>query len=221
MIQAEGLILAGGMSRRMGVHKGSLTCNGESFTEILVRELKQEVETVWLSVGCKAQGGGCRAVQEMKDAANGRCAVYERENRVSGCRTVQDIYAGCGPIGGLHAGLTVCGSEFLLVAACDMPLLKAKLFSFLYEELRQRGQKRRYDGVVPVTGEGIHPLAAVYRKSAAGIFKEQIEAGNYRLRDALGRLDILYIDVAGEAYFARMLQNINTPQDYASVKCGG
>lgn len=43
MIQADGLILAGGKSSRMGGHhKGSLTYKDETFTKILVRELKRK-----------------------------------------------------------------------------------------------------------------------------------------------------------------------------------
>lgn len=195
MMEAEGMILAGGKSSRMGgIHKGSLRWGNATFTEILTRELKKEVGTVWLSCG-----------REIKEPA-------------TGCRPVQDIYIGCGPIGGLHAGLTVCGGDTLLVAACDMPFLKAELFSYLYGELSRQEKVMNgrpiKDGAVPAAYGKIHPLAAIYRKKAAGIFEEQIKAGNYRLRDALKRLDILYVDVTEKKEFARMLKNINTPGDY-------
>lgn len=46
------------------------------------------------------------------------------------------------------------------------------------------------------------------------ILKEQIEAGEYRLRKALDRLDILYVDISGNERLCRMLQNINTMEEY-------
>lgn len=209
MMQADGLILAGGKSSRMGgIHKGSLTYGDETFTQLLVRELRREVQKVWLSYG--------REVKEY----------------IAGCGIVHDIYEDSGPIGGLHAGLRMCANEWLLAAACDMPFLKAELFGYLYGELCRREeinqaasgcmnvQKRKFDGVVPVTDGKIHPLAALYKKTAVGVFKEQIKNKNYRLRDALLRLDILYVDVTGKRDFERMLQNINTRQEFILYRKG-
>lgn len=206
MMQADGLILAGGKSRRMGgIHKGSLTYGNKTFTQILVKELKREAQKVWLSYG-----------QEVKE-------------QIAGCGIVRDIYEGSGPIGGLHAGLKICANDWLLVAACDMPFLKAELFRYLYQELlRGAGanlaasgnrniQSSRYDGVVPVTNGNLHPLVAIYGKSSVRVLEEQIKDRNYRLCDALLRLDILYVDMTGKKDIEWMLQNINTRQEYETA----
>lgn len=208
MIQIEGLILAGGKSTRMGGRrKGSLTYHEETFIQILIRELHPAAERIWLSYG-----------QDYKEA-------YE------GCDILRDIYRECGPIGGIHAGLSVCRQEWMMVAACDMPLLKIALFQHLWNELELAGEHRRiteypgnvrggrpfYDGAVPVAEGRIHPLAAIYRKSMAGILEEQIRRGKLRLRDALGRMRILYVDVSGQEEFEEMLQNINTVKEYEEL----
>ncbi len=195
-MQVEGLILAGGKSSRMGgCHKGSLTYKRESFTQILVKELRKEAACVRLSYG-----------QEKRED-QGEYPV------------VMDIYSGCGPIGGIHAGLKACGSEWLLVAACDMPFLKIELFRYMMDEF---GQKKtgdiRYDGVVPVTDGRIHPLAAIYRTGMTDILEEQIKREVYCIRDALKRLNILYIDVAGKKMFEQMLRNINTQEEYERLR---
>lgn len=206
MMQADGLILAGGKSRRMGgIHKGSLIYGNETFTQILAKELKKEAQKVWLSYG-----------QEVRE-------------RIAGCGIVRDIYENSGPIGGLYAGLRMCANDCLLAAACDMPFLKIELFRYLYRELFRRDeaepaasermniQSSRYDGAVPVINGRIHPLAAIYKKSSVGVLEEQIKDKNYRLRDALLRLDILYVDMTGKKDFERMLQNINTRQEYEAA----
>ena len=48
---------------------------------------------------------------------------------------------------------------------------------------------------------------------AARIFKTQLEEGSLRVRDALAKLRILYVDLEGSAY-ERMILNINTEEDY-------
>ncbi len=230
-MQAEGLILAGGQSTRMGGrHKGSLTYRDETFTHHLVRELKRGVSCVRLSYG-----------QEVKDEG-------------IECPVVMDIYPGCGPIGGIYAGLRACESEWMLAAACDMPLMKIEMYCCLMDMLGRKGEEiLAYDGAVPVTGSRIHPLAAIYRarkpvnKEAsvltehmmgrqveiqadagseypvnrpdmADILEEQIQRGNYRIRDALNRLNILYVDVTGNKGFEQMLRNINTIEEYRQLE---
>lgn len=184
----DGLILAGGKSSRMGGrHKGFLTYEEETFMERLVKELKKEAKQLWVSYGMEAH------------------AAYE------GCRLVFDEYPGCGPLGGLHAGLKACETEELIVAACDMPFLKGELFSYLSERLKD------FDGVVPAASGKIHPLAAIYKKSVLPVLEEQIKNGNYRLQDALKKLNIAYIDVSEREDFKRMLQNINTAEDYKKI----
>ncbi len=204
-MQAEGLILAGGKSTRMGGrHKGSLIYGDKTFTHLLVKELKREVSCVRVSYG-----------REIKDEG-------------TGCPVVMDIYPECGPIGGIYAGLRACEREWMLTAACDMPLMKVELYRYLMDMLEKREKTENiiYDGAVPVTDGRIHPLAAVYRagrpgfrrENMADLLEEQIGRGNYRIRDALKGLNILYADLSKEARFAQMLCNINTIEEYERLK---
>lgn len=191
-MQAEALILAGGRSTRMGgIHKGSLTYKDTAFTQILIREFQRENICAQISYGTEVK----------KD--------------FSGCPVVTDIYPGCGPIGGIHAGLKSCGSKWLAVAACDMPLLKIELFRYLMDRLFQAENEREpHRGAVPVTGGQIHPLAAIYHREAADVLEEEVRQGNYCLRDVLKKLKILYVDLTGQKMYEEMLQNINTTEEY-------
>lgn len=185
----DGLILAGGKSSRMGgSHKGFLTYEDNSFMERLIGEMGKIADRIWVSYGTK---------------------IYMK---YAGCRIVTDEYPECGPIGGIHAGLKACESNAMMVAACDMPFLKAEFFTYLSEELKD------YDGVVPVIAGKKHPLAAIYKKDILPVLEEQIKNGNYRLTDALKKLDINYVDVTGQEKFERMLKNINTIEDYQNIE---
>lgn len=191
-MRAEGLILAGGRSTRMaGRHKGDLLYGKRTFMQILETELKKGVSRVSISYGT------------------------EKKEYAGECRIIMDIYQGCGPIGGIHAGLRECTDEFLLTAACDMPLLKIELYRYLYDALlRKEAQGISYDGAVPKADGRIHPLSAVYRRRAGGVMEEQILAGNYRLTDALKRMNILYADITEQKIYVQMLRNINTLKEY-------
>ena len=186
----DGLILAGGKSSRMkGKHKGFLVYENETFMERLIIEMNISADRVWISYG------------------------KENYGNYDGCAVVTDEYPGCGPMAGIQACLNVCQADAVMVVACDMPFIKSELFTYLYENLGE------YDGVVPITKERIHPLAAIYQKSILPVLTEQLGSGDYRLRDALKKLNILYLDVSKQEEYLRMLQNINTVEEYQKLLC--
>ncbi len=206
----DGLILAGGKSMRMGGrHKGDLVYRNHTFIEHIIREFKKETEVILISCG------------------------KEIHREYEGCKTLTDIYPDCGPIGGLHAGCShlwppICrpsalheegGSESVMVAACDMPFLEIDLYRFLKREMEREEYRRSHpvDGVVPIAGERVHPLAAIYKKRAGAVFQEQIAAGEYRLTEALKRLNILYVDISENVEMCGMLRNINTIREYKRI----
>lgn len=199
-MQADGLILAGGKSTRMGGrHKGDLFFQEQTFLERIIEELKKVVSTVWISYG----------------------DLIRRE--YPGCEIVQDKYPERGPIGGFHAGFKKSRSELIFTAACDMPFLRARLYHFLCERLEQAEEERglTYEGAVPVTDGRPHPLTAVYRKSLAGSLERQIQNDDLRLTSWLGGQDILYVDVTHMPAYRKMLRNVNSLAEYqALLLCG-
>ena len=193
-MKADALILAGGASRRMGGnHKGNLTFQGQTFQERIISELKKEAETVWISYG------------------------REKRGEHTDCPAVMDIYQDCGPIVGIHAGLSYCENELVMVSSCDLPYLKIELYQWLYGRLlREEGNGNHYEGIVSMSGERVHPLTAIYRKTAAVIALEQIQKGNYRLRDLAADPRILKVSVPDEMAF--MLTNVNTIEEYKKIQ---
>ncbi len=201
-------IMAGGRSTRMaGHHKGMLlTPEGVTFTDRLAAEMHKLTDLVYISYGDTIQ---------METAE---------------CRIIRDIYKGCGPVGGLHAVLTSAseeGAAAVATAACDMPYVTAEFYRYLCEQLKGftdisdvgKSPFALYDGAVAVTGGRIHPLAAVYSVGAVCVFRTQLEEGNLRVRDALAKLRMLYVDLEGSGY-EHMILNINTEEDYTEYLSG-
>lgn len=192
----DGLILAGGRSTRMGgKHKGDLRYEDQTFLERIIGEFASCAERIWISYGT------------------------EMRRDYPGCVSICDEYPGCGPMGGIHAGLKRCRSDYMMVAACDMPFVKMELYHLLENELEKAQQESEavYVGAVPVADGRVHPLAAVYKKELAGCLKEQIERKEYRIRSIFDRQNILYVDVSHRADIKRMLSNVNTAAEYEEI----
>lgn len=189
MVQMDGLILAGGKNSRMkGNYKGNLIYGNETFIEKIISELEKITKQIWISYGDK-----------MHD-------LYKD------CRIVQDEYLGCGPLSGLHAGMKMCDSEIMLVAACDMPFLKAELYQYLLQFL-----EIQYDGVVPIVEGKMHPLAAIYRTKIVCSLEDALKQKNYKMQRVCRKLNLKYVDVTDEKEYRRMLTNINTTEEYKEM----
>ena len=140
--------------------------------------------------------------------------VGGREN--SKLTTVADVYPQWGALGGLHAALTACRSEWAIVVACDLPFVTSELFQ------RLASLRPDHDAVVPIQRDGRpQPLAALYRaESCAARATELIEAGRRRPLDLLQAVNTRWVEfteIANLAQAERFFVNINTPEDYYGV----
>ena len=184
------VILYGGKSRRMGQDKAELIIEGRTFLEHIAGELEGFEELIL-------------SLDSME------------KYPVMKCTAVTDIYSDCGPMGGIHAALSVCDSDALFVVSCDLPLFKAELGDYLCTQLDEE-----IDAVVPVTSDGrIHPLCAVYRKRTASVFEKYLKAGSYKILDAYKDVRVKFIPIDRTPCNEKWLQNINTPQEYDALCC--
>src|SRR5258705_575097 len=117
MDQIEAFILAGGASSRMGTDKSQLLIGEKTFNEHIADTLLEIVETVTVV---------------------GRSLADPR------LKSVADVYPQWGALGGLHAALNACKSDWALVVACDLPFVGADLLRRL---ATLRGD---HDALVPV-----------------------------------------------------------------------
>lgn len=102
----SGIVLAGGLSRRMGQSKSELRLNGKTFLELQVDKVRAlGIEDIMVS------GAGNPALP--------------------GVRVIPDEYAGMGPLGGLHACLRAARDPACLVVSVDVPLVPADVLGQL------------------------------------------------------------------------------------------
>jgi len=192
------VILAGGKSSRMGRDKASLTLGHKTFLQRIAAELDAcgfQEKYVSLGIGEKT------------------------EIRIPGGWTaVRDRYRDCGPLGGIHAALSVCRAEWALFVSCDTPLYRRELAELLISKIP--GPQL----LIPVTPDGRwHMTCALWRKTLLPEVEAQLKSGDYRLRklclkDGGPSPGTVLVRLEGEqAAFAEMLNNINTEEDYRQM----
>ena len=131
-----------------------------------------------------------------------------------------DVYKEWGALGGVHAALSACRSEWAAIVACDLPFVTAELFH------RLAGLRDEFEAVAPVQNDGRRqPLCALYRTAPSLLSAEAlIKTGERKPVALLQSVHTRWVpfgaleDLAGAADF---FDNINTPQDYARVSQKG
>lgn len=185
----HGLILAGGLSSRMGVDKALLLIDGKPLIYRLVEQLTGLVQHVFISVGSS------------KREAIYREYLGELGGNVS---FVTDRYPECGPLSGLHAGLSMIAEGYVFILACDMPRLSEGLLSQLMAHA---------DGEADVIHAAGQPFHALYHARVALQIEGALKAQNYRLIGLLRSLRTVEVTPQVELTTS-IFTNLNTPEEY-------
>src|SRR3954465_1097930 len=135
-IGISGIILAGGLGRRMGgVDKGLQPLRGKPMVEHVLARLSPQVGEIIIN-------------------ANQNAEAYGR----FGHRVIGDDIAGfAGPLAGLHAGLKAARNPLVVTVPCDSPFLPSDLVSRLHSSLKDN------DLAVAKTGDQAHPVFALVK----------------------------------------------------------
>lgn len=189
-----GLILAGGLGRRMRSDAGAqpkplVLLDGIPLIAHVIARLRPQVSDVWINANGPAQ-----------------------DFAAFGCRIVPDTVPGRpGPLAGVLAGLDTLagerpGSDLLAVPA-DTP--------FLPDDLCARLQSRRAEAQVVCAGSGgqRHPVVALWSPSVRTALRQSLAEGRLKVGLLLDRLEAvtqMWDAVPADPFF-----NVNTPQDLA------
>ncbi len=181
------IILAGGLSSRMGADKSLLPFAGVPLARRVVELFRPHVEDVILVVS------------------------DPRPYSDFGVTVVTDVLPRRGPLGGLYTGLLHSRADLNVVAACDMPFASPALAA------RLAALAEGYDAVVPVFRGRREPLHAIYRRACLPAAEGLLNGGGAAgLTDLLDRLRVNAVDVEeldADGRLAMAFFNVNTPQD--------
>ncbi len=183
-----GAVLAGGLGRRMGEPKAMVELGGRPL-----------VARVVATVG----SAGLEPVVVAKPDS-----VLPRLD----CRLLSEPDEPRHPLTGIVAMLRASAGRSVVVIACDMPLVPAKLLSWI-------GNLEEEVAVCEVGGE-LEPLLGRYSPAVADSLETALECGE-PMREAVARLNPFVISETHLARFAdprRIVFNVNSPEDVTQAE---
>lgn len=169
----DGVVLAGGASRRMGTDKALIEIDGVPMVTIAVDALREAgARDVWVV------GGDRAAIEGL------------------GHRWVADRHPGEGPLGGVITALAGADADIVAILACDHIAAAAPAVRIVVGALGEG------DVAVPVVDGRPQTLHAAWRRAALGRLAAVFEAGGRAVRDGLAVLDVVQILDGDPCWFA-------------------
>ncbi|MDR2189253.1 MAG: molybdenum cofactor guanylyltransferase [Azonexus sp.] len=190
-LSITGVILAGGLGRRMGgVDKGLQLLDGQPLVTHVAKRLAPQVDELLIN-------------------ANQNADIYAR----LGYPVVADRIAGfVGPLAGLHVALCVARHPLVATAPCDSPLLPLDLVARLAAALADGA----HDVAVARTALRAHHVFCLCRRSLEAPLAAFLRSGQrnfYRWLDEQRTVEVRFAD---EYAFI----NINSPAELAALPPG-
>lgn len=197
----EAILLAGGMSRRMGSSKARLCVHGQTVAEYQLQKLLPHVERVLF-------------------VTNGQDYAFF-QSRFSDQNVVvmldDERYRGQGPLAGLFTAMKRGTSDWFVVLACDMVNIEssmvAGLISFVYHDQKKNGSE--YAAYL-CHHQRLHPLFGVYRRDHVR-FETFLRQGTRKVQTYLDQTPYYSIDEARWRSWTKQDQpfyNMNDSKEY-------
>jgi len=132
--EIQGVILAGGKSKRIGKDKAFLTLKGKFFITYCIEKLKEIFEDVII--------------------------ISDEIDKFSllGIRVFPDIIKDIGPLGGIYTALKSIEKDYAFILPCDMPLFPIQAV----KEIIRHASKDKI--VIGFSKKEIYPLFGIYPK---------------------------------------------------------
>lgn len=180
-----GVVLAGGLGRRMGgVDKGLQELDGRPLVAWVIERLAPQVDELLLNANRNAE----------RYAAFGHAVVADR------------IGGFAGPLAGLHAALSVARHPLVATAPCDSPFLPTDLVARLHAALDDSGAEL---AVARSLGR-VQPVFCLCRRTALPALSAHLAAGGRRIERWFCSLPLVEVSFEDQpAAFA----NINSVED--------
>ena len=200
---AEGFVLAGGRSSRMGQDKSLLRLAGRSLIEHALDKLRA------LPLAAAPRIAGAHA------------------DLSSYAPVLPDLHPGCGPLSGIETALASTTQPLNLFLPVDLPLLPAQFLNWMLWRAETTGAAM----TVPRINGLPQPLCAIYHRKLLQPIRAALLAGNYKVTAAIPpseTIDVFDVETVASANqelrgwsalpLFRWFHNCNTPEDMAAIE---
>ena len=157
-----------------------------------------------------------RALQTAAAVAERIAIVGPRERYARFGEVIEDVYAGCGPLAGIHAALGATTTDLNLMLSVDMPLMTASFLGWLLQTAKAAGEPI----VVPDALGGLQPLCAVYRRQVRGIAEQALQKGDYKIGKLFALMPTRYLseqEIVANGFSTTIFSNVNTRDEFEAL----
>lgn len=185
----NGLVLAGGKSKRMGRDKSSIAWHGKEQQFYMADMLRPLCNEVYISL---------RQDQEAE--------MHE------GYKTLTDSYTGIGPYGAILSAFKFQPDAAWLVVACDLPLLNVDTLKYLLAHRQTNSIATTFQSPFDGLPE---PLITIWEPKSFTVLLEFLSNGYTCPRKVLIKNEETHILQPPDE---KALMNVNTPEDFVKAE---
>ncbi len=187
--KVTGVILAGGMARRMNNQdKGLVLYHNKPLVSYAVASMSEVAETVLINANRNKQ-----AYRQFK------CQVIADQT---------DTFDG--PLAGVLSAMTSTQTEKLIVMPCDSPLIKAEHLNKLLSAL-----KDDVEIAVAFDGQRLHPVFLALKTTLQNSLQNYLQAGNRKIDIWLQQHNLVKVDFSQNP---EIFININTLSELEALE---
>ncbi len=190
--EVTGVILAGGESRRYGRNKALEPLGGIPLIERVCRVLEQLFPEVILITNTP------------EEYVHLKLPMH------------RDRIRGLGPMGGIHAALSVMRTAWGFFVACDMPSLNPAFIRYMVAQIESG-----VDVVIPRIQGKMEALHALYARQCLPVFERLIGKGIYQVIRVLQEVTVRYVEEGEVRALDPDLKgfvNINHPRELDALR---
>ncbi len=187
-----GVILAGGMGRRLGQSKTQVQVEGQALIKRVLEALRPLFDELLIIGGDQSQ------------------AVHD-----SGVKRLTDVIPKKGSLGGIYSGLCYTAASRIFCFACDMPFLDAGLIKHMINNAASQ------DVLIPQFDGELHPLHAIYSQACREPITQQLDMDELKIINFFSRVKVNYVtaeEIRRLNPGGYCLFNINTRQDLHNAR---
>lgn len=173
--EISGVILAGGLARRMGgIEKALVEFQGETLLSHVIKRIQPQVKILYLN-------------------ANKKLEQYQRFN----LSILKDELEGfLGPLAGILTALKTIETHYLLVVPCDAPFVSLNLAEKLFKEMQYQNAL----GAVVHDGERVQPTFLLLHKQLRNDLEIYLQSGQRSIEQWLERHLIVKVDFSSQLH---------------------
>jgi molybdopterin-guanine dinucleotide biosynthesis protein A len=184
-VAVTGIVLAGGLSSRMGEDKSLMPLRGKPLIMYAIEALTPLCQKVIISSNLQA---------------------YD----FTGCEVWPDELAVKAPVNGLYSCLKRSKTDWNFILTCDMPLAGSQLVGYLLEQTGGEDAMIPVHGK-----GWVEPLCGLYNRGALNVLERQVQSGEYSILKFLKSIRCRYVEIGPHLDFfnPEMFSNLNSPAD--------